>query len=199
MSKRLTQALIFGIFIITGCGGDNTPNPNETPITPLPELTFEINTITATMRGEIGSDVEERIMSLIDTVADLQWIVMKDVTGSTDDKATMKAGRLIRENGIGINIPADGVIDGGAIHFFIGGLKRTIAPGGQIKIRSWKFNGDQGKDYPTSSLSHKPYKNYYDDMFISQDFYWLQLETDNSDFHIVTEAEIDTFNLITNN
>lgn len=201
MSKKFLKTFIIGIFIITGCGGnDDTPIPsdNNNTVTPLPELTFEINTITATMSGEIGSDVEEIITSLIDTVADLQWIVMQDVTGSTDDKATMNAGRIIRENGININIPADGIVDGGAVHFFIGGLKRTIAPGGQINVRSWNYNGSQGKDLPTSSLSHKPYKNYYDDMFIPQDFYWLQLETDHSDTHLVTEAEIDTFNLVTN-
>lgn len=157
---------------------------------------FKIDGDVATMEGVINADTPAEVLRLIFEQPGVRTIVMKNVPGSIDDEANLRAARYVRKFGFTTVIKSDGSVASGGTDFFLAGEKRIVENGGKLGIHSWGGPGIQGKDVPKDDPQHQLYLEYYKEMGIPADFYWRTLEAAPvNDIHWMTEEEIKKFNV----
>ena len=161
-------------------------------------LRFDVQGTTAVMTGDLTSRSPDKVEQLLEDYPDLKWIELLDCPGSLDDRAALKASRLIREANINTRVPENGEIFSGAVDFFIAGIQREVLDGGIVGVHSWSDGSVEGSELPVEHLEHDLYEDYYEDMGISEDFYWFTLNAAASDdIHHMTRQELIEYSLVT--
>ncbi len=161
-------------------------------------LQFEVEGTTAIMTGDLTSNAPNKVAQLIEEYPNLEWIELLDCPGSMDDVSAFEAARLIRAAGINTRVPSDGEIYSGAVDFFIAGVERQVKDGGIVGVHSWSDGSVEGSELPKDHSEHDLYKTFYEDMGISEDFYWFTLQAaSSSGIHEMTREELVTYSLVT--
>lgn len=160
---------------------------------------FSVTGDKATMTGVINAETVNEVEKLIKNNPKVKTIVMRNVPGSMDDEANLRASRLIRKHELNTHIPADGMVASGGTDFFLAGKKRTIEEGAEIGVHSWAGSDiEDASKLPKDHKEHKKYLKYYKDMGISEEFYWFTLKVaPANDIHMMTKEEIKRYKLVT--
>lgn len=166
-------------------------------------LTINVNSAagTATLNGIIESNVVSQINNLVANHPNVRTLILGGMDGSDDDTANLRASAIIRQQGFDTVLLANSAIASGAVDMFLAGNTRTIHHGAKVGIHSWAGNGEQGSDLLNNRNhpSHRPYLDYYRDMGINSDFYWLTLRAaPGCAFVDMTEHQLRTYGLATN-
>lgn len=163
-------------------------------------LNIVVNGSTATLNGDINSNIEQQIQNLINNHPNVNTLIFGDMPGSNDDDANLRASRLIRQNGFTTQVNANSDIHSGAVDMFAAGQNRIVFHGATIGVHSWAGNGTQGSDLlnDRNNIEHRKYLDYYQEMGIPADFYWLTLKAmPGCDTKAMTEHQIRTSQLST--
>jgi len=170
---------------------------------PYEAATFEVEGETASMYGVIDHSTPQVVQSLIDEHPDVTTIVMIDVPGSDDDPANLAAARLVRESGLTVIVPSNGVIASGGVDFFIAGAERIVEPCAKLGVHSWDEDGLDGgiiygNEVSRDDPSHTMFLDYYREMGVPEDFYWFTLDAaPAARIHWMSDEEIIGFGLVT--
>ena len=170
---------------------------------PYKAATFEVEGEKALMYGVIDHTTPQVVQSLIDEHPEVTTIVMIDVPGSDDDPANLVAARLVREHGLTMIVPSNGVIASGGVDFFIAGAERIVEPCAKLGIHSWDEDGPDGgiiygNEVPRDDPSHTMFLDYYREMEVPEDFYWFTLDAaPAARIHWMSDEEILVFGLVT--
>lgn len=182
LTVRPTFLLLAVAFLLSACGGFEDEA----------EAAFAVQGETATMTGVIGPSTPDAVRDLLAEHPELSTIVMADVPGSMDDESNLVASRLVRDAGLAVHVPADGVIASGGVDFFLAGTSRTWDEGAMFGVHSWSDGSNDGADIPRGDPSHRLYLDYYAEMGVDPDFYWFTLEAaPAASIHYMTAAELD--------
>ncbi len=189
-SLVISLILSFGLLAVA-CSGDGV---DESEL-----VQFTVDGTEATMEGVIGTSTPDDVRQLIGDHPEVTTIVMVDVPGSIDDVANLEASLLVREAGLNTHLNSDGAVASGGVDFYLAGVERTFEPGASFGVHSWADgSGVEGKDVPREDPQHLLYLDYYDQVGVTQDFYWFTLEAaPASDVHIMTPAELETYGFAT--
>ncbi|MBJ21539.1 MAG: alpha/beta hydrolase [Deltaproteobacteria bacterium] len=160
----------------------------------LSGATFDVSGDTAIMRGVICAQTPSRVLELSFKNPSVRTLVLQDVPGSIDDVANLRAGRYIRQLGLGTHVPADGMVASGGTDLFLAGAHRSAEPGALFGIHSWAGGPVEATDLPRDHEDHRLYLDYYAEMDIPTDFYWRTLAAaPPEDIHWMTEEELKRF------
>lgn len=96
-------------------------------------------------------------------------IEMVDCPGTEDDRANLRLGRMIRENGIATHVPAGGSVRSGAVELFLAGARRFADPGAEFAVHAWSDeDGREATNYAASAPENRKYLEYYRQMGMSE-------------------------------
>ncbi|WP_048059187.1 COG3904 family protein [Methanococcus vannielii] len=162
--------------------------------------TFEVRGSEAIMVGVINEDIVEKVSTLIHDYPKVNKIVLLNVPGSKNSWKTIEAGKIVRKNGLNTHVPKNGYIASGGTVFFCAGINRTVESGAIVGVHSWSNNIiDDASILPKNHPYHKVYLDYFEEMGISDEFYWFMIESAPSfRMHYMTEYELKKYGLITN-
>ena len=95
-------------------------------------------------------------------VAVLEFI---EAPGTQDDRANLRLGRMIRDQGLVTRAPAGGSIRSGAVELFLAGARREIDGQSEFAVHGWMDDWGRGaEDYPASAPEHRRYLDFYAEM-----------------------------------
>jgi Ca2+-binding EF-hand superfamily protein len=164
----------------------------------LAGATFEVTGELAIMRGVIGARTPSSVLELAFMNPEVRTIVLTNMPGSIDDVANVRAGRYIRQLGLGTHVPADGEVASGATDLFLAGKHRSAEPGARFGIHSWGGGPVVATDLPKDHEDHLLYLDYYEEMGIPGEFYWRTLSAAPAEgIHWMTEEELERFGFFT--
>ena len=154
--------------------------PIDTSETGAP-LTLQVDGARAIFRGFIDSTAPAKVQSLIDNNPEVKVIVLAYGPGSIDDDANLEAALLVNQAGLGTCVPENGLIDSGAVDFYLAGVVRRLADSAVVGVHSWgaySFDGSviDGSDLPMNDPAHQSYLNFYQQIGVNADFYWFTLQ-----------------------
>ncbi len=93
-----------------------------------------------------------------------------DCPGTYDDRANLRLGRMIRDAGLDVRVPADGSVRSGAVELVLAGRTLTIADGARFAVHAWLDDlGREAGDYAPDSEEHRKYLGYYADVGMTAD------------------------------
>lgn len=96
-------------------------------------------------------------------------IEMVDCPGTEDDRANLRLGRMIRENGLATYVPAGGSVRSGGVELFLAGARRYADSGAEFAVHSWMDDsGLEANDYAASAPENAKYLNYYRQMGMAE-------------------------------
>ncbi len=170
-------------------------------------VSFRVVRNVAYMNGYMDSSIALLVRNLIQTYPSVDTIVLNNVPGTYDFKATLAAGRLIREACLRTVVPYEAYIASGAVYLFLAGCERIVEQGGRLGIHTWRSYSINAageisatvaaKEYPRTDPKHKVYLDYHNEMGISEDFYWRIVATPYDEVHFLTLAELQEYRLMT--
>ena len=161
-------------------------------------LRFDVEGSVAVMTGDLTFSSPDKVARLLEEHPNLEWIELLDCPGSMDDQSALEAARLIRKAGINTRVPTDGEIFSGAVDFFIAGVQREVIDGGIVGVHSWSDGSVEGSELPLEHKEHDLYEEYYEEMGISDAFYWFTLNAaSSSGIHHMTRAELVEYSVVT--
>jgi len=164
----------------------------------LAGATFEVRGELAIMRGVIGASTPSSVLELAFKNPRVRTIVLANVPGSIDDVSNVRAGRYIRQLGLGTHVPADGEVASGGTDLFLAGKHRSAEPGALFGIHSWDGGPVAATDLAKDHEDHRLYLDYYDEMGIPGEFYWRTLSAAPPEGnHWMTEDELERFDFFT--
>ncbi len=67
----------------------------------------------------------------------VRTLVLADIPGTFDLVDTQAATRFLRQQGWNTLVPGNGRIASGGVMLFLGGVERTVEPGGQVGVHAW--------------------------------------------------------------
>ena len=162
--------------------------------------TFEVEGNIAYMEGDLGEPTPGAIVRLFQRNPDVDTIVMEYVPGSEDDESNVRAAKMVHQRNITTAVPADGLISSGGVDFFLAGRTRIVQNGACVGVHSWS-DDDQPrapKDLPRDHPDHKVFLNYYNEIGISDEFYWFTLNAAPADgMHWMSTAEMLQYGVAT--
>ncbi|MBA2853904.1 hypothetical protein [Methanococcus maripaludis] len=199
MFFKKIEAVLVIIMMFTGFSVYYSEKISEQISSSKPAI-FEIQGDNAVMVGIINENIVLEVENLVNSHPNVKTIVMLNVPGSINSYANLKAARIVRKNNISTIVPKNGYIASGGTVFFCAGVNRSIEEGAKVGVHSWK--NDIIKDaskIPKESSVHKPYVDYFNEMGISDEFYWFMISSSPSfGMHYMNDYEIKKYGLITN-
>ncbi len=165
--------------------------------------TFALDGSRAVMSGEIGSGTLAQLAHLINWHPEVDTLVLANVPGSVDDDALRAAGRLVREVGLRTEVPAEGFAASGAVDLFAAGTDRSVGDGATLAVHAWEDPGEgvAADEIPPADARHGPYLDYLSEMLgdvAGPDFYFFTINAAGpDDLHLLTDAEIERYGLVT--
>lgn len=166
---------------------------------------FEVNENVATMSGVMDSTIVDLLEQLLDDNPQVDTILMSDVPGTIDFKATLKASYLVREHCLTTVIPNNGYVASGGVYFFLAGCERYVGKFSAIGIHTWRtYTLDEAQDkrvlvsgmeLEKTDPAHDDYLDFHHDMDIDEEFYWLIVDTPFEDVHFLTSEEIEEYEI----
>ncbi len=151
----------------------------------------------------ITSDTPAKFVALLAAHPAIAQIDMVECPGSEDDDANLELARMIRAAGLVTHVPASGSIRSGGVELFLAGKTRTADRGAEIGVHSWQdSDGLEATDYPATDAVHEPYLRFYRDIGMTdaqaRAFYdFTNRAASFDDVHMMTEAEVKQFGLLT--
>lgn len=161
-------------------------------------VTFNVDGNTAYMTGVITSELPSRVLELLFEHREVDTIEMLIVPGSIDDEANLRASLYVHSHGLTTKLNANSSIASGGTDFFMAGTTRVVEKGASLGVHSWGGGAVAAVDVPRSDPVHQKYLDFYKTVGIPAEFYWYTLEAaPASDIHIMTESELDTYQVRT--
>ena len=191
--KRLLLIFVFLLptFILQGLDCDDMPERNAS---------FKARGNKLYMNGTIAGNTPKRLKKALRRNRRIKTVVMQCVPGSKNDKANLKAARMVRARGINTHIADGGMVASGGTDFFLSGVERTIGDDVYIGVHAWGTDEDEptADKFPKNHPDHKKYLKYYRAMGIPAAFYWFTLRAAPADgMHNMTDAELEKYKIIT--
>jgi len=199
------------VFLVSACGlsAQNQDNLLSDKVLAADQgkqtVTFRIEDNKAYMDGVMDSSITDNIRQLIQDYPLLDSIVMLDVPGTIDFKATLEASYLIREACLTTIVPDGAYIASGGVYFFLAGCERLVGENAHIGVHTWRsYSLDEnenkrivvsGIDLPPSDPAHEPYLEFHSDMQISEEFYWLIVDTPFDKVYFLDNDDIIDYKL----
>ena len=98
----------------------------------------------------------------------LARLEMIECPGTLDDRANLELGRMIRKAGLATHVPAHGSVRSGAVELFLAGIERSMEPGAEFAVHSWRDEyGREADDFSLDDPENRVYLDYYADMGMS--------------------------------
>jgi len=158
------------------------------------EFAIEGNAIFAW--GDIDGNSLADFQDVLSEGPSIRILVLEYIGGSVDDEANVEFGRAIRNMGFTTVVPSEGLVASGGTDLFLAGANRILEAGACVGVHSWAADSFTATDLPRSDAEHKRYLNYYDDIRISQDFYWFTIQAAPANgMHWMTANEANRFNM----
>lgn len=199
------------LFLVSACGqgAQNQDNLLSEKVLAAEQgkqaVTFRIEGNKAYMDGVMDSSITDMIRQLIQDYPSLDSIVMLDVPGTIDFKATLEAGYLIREACLTTVVPNGAYVASGGVYFFLAGCERLVGENAHIGIHTWRtYSLDEnenkrivvsGIDLPLSDPAHEPYLEFHRDMQIPEEFYWLNINTPFGEVYFLDTDDVIDYKL----
>ncbi len=96
---------------------------------------------------------------------DIDTLEFVECPGTHDDRANLRLGRMIRQNGISAVVPEGGSVRSGAVELFLAGVTRRIDDDAEFAVHAWLDDLGMGAwDYAPDSPEHLKYLDYYREM-----------------------------------
>lgn len=93
---------------------------------------------------------------------------MIECPGTLDDRANLELGRMIRKAGLATHVPSHGSVRSGAVELFLAGIERSMEPGAEFAVHSWRDEyGREADDFSLDAPENRVYLDYYADMGMS--------------------------------
>jgi hypothetical protein len=131
--------------------------------------------------------------------ADIRVMVMLNVPGSDDENDYLDAGRKLRRDNFVTVVPSNGLVASGGTDFFLSGSYRIVEPGACLGVHSWEEVGPpayEARSVPRDHEDHFDWLAYFQDMGISQEFYWFTIYAASAtNMHWMSPEEINRFGL----
>ncbi len=162
---------------------------------------YVLNDSTVVMNGDMGSRVDQQFEKLLENYPNIRLILMEECPGSRNDEEMFKAAMMVKERGINTHLLSHGVIESGAVDFFLAGTKRTMDDGGKIGVHAWSDGNSSATDYPEGHEEHQVYIDYYISVGYSQQdaealYYFIINAASPDNIHYLTEQEIIDYNIL---
>jgi len=98
----------------------------------------------------------------------LSRLDMIECPGTLDDRANLQLGRMIRKAGLATHVPSHGSVRSGAVELFLAGIERSMEPGAEFAVHSWRDEyGREADDFSLDAPENRVYLDYYADMGMS--------------------------------
>ena len=163
---------------------------------------YVLNDTTVVMNGDMGSRVDQQFEKLLENYPNIRLIMMEECPGSRNDEEMFKAALMLKNNAINTHLLSHGIIESGAVDFFLAGTKRTMDEGGKFGVHAWSDGGSSATDYPEGHEEHQIYIDYYISVGYSQPdaealYYFIINAASPDNIHYLTEQEIIDYNILT--
>lgn len=162
-------------------------------------LEIEVTDNVFVARGTLVPESGTHIDAVRRGEEDIRVMVMLNVPGSDDDNDYMDAARKLRQDGFVTIVPSNGLVASGGTDFFLAGSYRIVEPGACLGVHSWEDMGPpaySAHTIPRGHEDHLDWLEYFEDMGISQDFYWFTIyAAPATGMHWMSPAEINRFGL----
>ena len=149
--------------------------------------------------GTVDSDSPSHVYDALKDSPGIRVVVLVNVPGSADDEANLKLGRMLRQAGISTYLPARGLVASGGVDLLLSGARRIVERGAMVGVHSWAdSDGSSGDAIPREHPHHRLYLEYYQEMGVTQEFYWFTLGAAPPEgMHWMTEAEMERYEIFT--
>lgn len=187
---RSAAGFLAFVTLLSACaGGDYRRDITDTFVDG--DRLFVAGTLNAMTYDEIQRQLTEN--------PGLKTVILEDIDGSIDDEANLQTAMLIHNAGLDTFVPADGIIESGAVDLFCAGRNRIAERGARIGVHSWADgDGMEGADVSPSGDEHQIYLDYFGAVGCPVSFYWFTLEAaPASGIHYMTEAELIDYQVVT--
>ena len=147
------------------------PQPEEI-VYPLPRFGpfLMLNEEVAVLDGPTSTETLGQFISMMNEFPKLRQVNLVNASGTVDDVANLKIGRMIRASKISTHVPSYGSARSGAVELFLAGEKRTMDKGARFAVHRWRDQAGRGpKDFAEHDPVNMLYLNYYMDMGMSHD------------------------------
>jgi len=187
---RSAASFLAFVTLLSACaGGDYRRDITDTFVDG--DRLFVAGTLNAMTYGEIRRQLTEH--------PGLKTVILEDIDGSIDDEANLQTAMLIHNAGLDTLVPADGIIESGAVDLFCAGRNRIAERGARIGVHSWADgDGVEGGKISRTSDEHQIYLDYFEAVDCPVSFYWFTLEAaPASGIHYMTETELLDYQVAT--
>ncbi|MFC4254259.1 alpha/beta hydrolase [Altererythrobacter xixiisoli] len=100
----------------------------------------------------------------------LTMLEFHDCPGTYDDRANLRLGRMIRDAGLDVHVPATGSVRSGAVELVLAGRTLTIDDGARFAVHAWLDDlGREAGDYAPDSEEHRKYLAYYSEVGMGEE------------------------------
>lgn len=149
----------------------------------------------AAMVGVTNAATPAAFNAMLRDYPGIATIDMVECSGTEDDRANLRLGRLIRAKGIAMHVPANGWVASGAVELFLAGTQRSADPTARFAVHSWEDDTGRGpQDYSLSAPKNRAYLDYYRAMGMSEGearaFYAMTNATPFSRARMLTTADM---------
>ncbi len=98
----------------------------------------------------------------------LATLEMIECSGTMDDGANLRLGRMIRAKGIATHVPKGGSVRSGGVELFLAGARRMADPGAEFAVHAWEDeDGKEPGDFAADAPVNRAYLDYYREMGMS--------------------------------
>ena len=154
----------------------------------------------AYLRGTMMGEANCKLRRLARAYPGVRTLVLTDIPGTFDLVDTQAATRFLRAQGWNTLVPGNGRIASGGVMLFLGGVGRTVEPGGQVGVHAWSQTW-QGAVYSSPddipARLERVYRDIYRDLGVDPGFYDFQVEAAPAeDIYWMSRAEMRRWGLI---
>lgn len=145
------------------------PEPEEI-VYPLPRFGpfIMLNEEVAVLDGPTNTEALGQFISMMNEFPNLRQLNLINASGTVDDVANLKIGRMIRAHRLYTHVPSYGSARSGAVELFLAGEKRTMEKGARFAVHRWRDHAGRGpEDFAEHDAVNMIYLNYYMDMGMS--------------------------------
>jgi len=116
----------------------------------------------AALTGVTDALSPRRFAAMLRRYPRIVTIEMGNCPGTTDDRANLRLGLMLRARGIATYVPAGGLVRSGAVDLFLAGARRYAEPSAWFAVHAWKdVTGRQPGDYAPDAPKNQAYLDYY--------------------------------------
>ncbi|SBS25650.1 hypothetical protein MAQ5080_00322 [Marinomonas aquimarina] len=197
-SVRVLCAMSLALLMLTGCSS----NTAQQSLQPTPqqgeEVFIYVEDDVAYLSGLLNSRLPQQLKRALSEHPNVTDLVLVDVSGSSDQLATMEAARMIRHLGLNTHIAQTGYVLSGGVDLFLGGVERTIGAGAGVGVHSWRDTQNWGDAINLADPVHASYVNFYLEMGVPERFYWFTLDAAPAErIYFLSPEEIYDYRLVT--